>query len=82
MGVAMVLRPELRVSVDVGCHRHSEAVGLTSGELLEEFDIDHRPEGFADFFSRIHLYDISRQSPPCNRPELQCRPTRPHGTEH
>jgi hypothetical protein len=56
MGVAMVLRPELRVSVDVGCHRHSVAVGLTNGELLEEFDIDHRPEGFADFFSRIERH--------------------------
>jgi len=47
MGVAMVLRPELRVSVDVGCHRHSAAVGLTDLELLEDFDIDHRPEEFA-----------------------------------
>lgn len=56
MGVAMVLRSELRVSVDVGCHRHSVAVGLTSGELLEEFDINHRPEGFADFFNRIERH--------------------------
>jgi hypothetical protein len=32
------------------------AVGLTSGELLEEFDIDHRPEGFADFFNRIERH--------------------------
>jgi transposase len=56
MGVAMVLRPELRVSVDVGCYRHSVAVGLTNGELLEEFDIDHRPEGFADFFNRIERH--------------------------
>ena len=37
-------------------------MGLTSGELLEEFDIDidididHRPEGFADFFSRIERH--------------------------
>ena len=52
----MVLRPELRVSVDVGCHRHSVAVGLSTGELLEEFDVDHRPEGFADFFSRIERH--------------------------
>jgi transposase len=52
----MVLSPELRVSVDVGCHRHSVAVGLSTGELLEEFDVDHRPEGFADFFSRIERH--------------------------
>jgi transposase len=52
----MVQCPELRVSVDVGCHRHSVAVGLSTGELLEEFDVDHRPEGFADFFSRIERH--------------------------
>ncbi len=52
----MVLRPKLKVSIDVGCHRHSVAVGLSTGELLEEFDIDHRPEGFAEFFSRVERY--------------------------
>ena len=31
---------ELRVSVDVGCRGHSVAVGLSSGELLEEFEIE------------------------------------------
>jgi len=44
---------ELRVSVDVGCHGHSVAVGLSTGEVLEEFEIAHRAEGFAEFFSRI-----------------------------
>lgn len=44
---------ELRVSVDVGYRRHSVAMGLSSGEVLEEFEIDHRPEGFEEFFSRI-----------------------------
>ena len=44
---------ELRVSVDVGYRRHSVAMGLSSGEVLEEFEIDHRPEGFQEFFSRI-----------------------------
>ena len=37
---------ELRVSVDVGYRRHSVAIGLPSGEVLEEFEIAHRPEGF------------------------------------
>ena len=41
---------ELRVSVDVGYRRHSVAMGLSSGEVLEEFEIDHRPEGFEEFF--------------------------------
>jgi transposase len=44
---------ELRVSVDVGYRRHSVALGLSSGELLEEFEIEHRIEGFQQFFSRI-----------------------------
>ena len=44
---------ELRVSVDVGYRRHSVAMGLSSGEVLEEFEIEHRPEGFEEFFSRI-----------------------------
>jgi hypothetical protein len=34
---------ELRVSVDVGYRHHSVAMGLSSGEVLEEFEIDHRP---------------------------------------
>ena len=41
---------ELRVSVDVGYRRHSVAMGLSSGEVLEEFEIDHRPEGFQEFW--------------------------------
>jgi hypothetical protein len=43
---------ELRVSVDVGYRRHSVAIGLPNGEVLEEFEIAHRPEGFKEFFSR------------------------------
>ena len=45
--------PEIRVSVDVGCHSHSVAIGLSGGELIEEFEIDHNPEGFNHFFTRI-----------------------------
>ena len=41
---------EIRVSVDVGYRRHSVAIGLPSGEVLEEFEIAHRPEGFEEFF--------------------------------
>ena len=47
---------ELRVSVDVGYRRHSVAMGLSSGEILEEFEIEHRPEGFQEFFSRIEKH--------------------------
>ena len=48
---------ELRVSVDVGYRRHSVAIGLSSGEVLEEFEIEHRLEGFQDFFSRIEKHN-------------------------
>ena len=51
---------ELRVSVDVGYRRHSVAIGLPSGEVLEEFEIEHRLEGFQDFFSRIESTTPSR----------------------
>jgi transposase len=54
---------ELRVSVDVGYHRHSVAMGLSSGEVLEEFEIDHRPEGFQEFFSRIERQRKTRSYP-------------------
>lgn len=44
---------ELRVSIDVGCRSHNVAIGLSSGEILDEFSIAHEPEGFRHFFSRI-----------------------------
>ena len=53
---------ELRVSVDVGYRRHSVAIGLPSGEVLEEFEIAHRPEGFEQFFSRIEKHQKVRNS--------------------
>lgn len=47
---------EIRVSVDVGSRSHQVAIGLSSGEVLEEFEIAHRVEGFEDFFSRIERH--------------------------
>ena len=41
---------EIRVSVDVGSHSHNVAIGLSSGGVLEEFQIPHGPEGFRYFF--------------------------------
>lgn len=49
----MTTPSEIRVSVDVGCHRHSVAVGLPSGQVLDEFEVEHRPEGVHQFFARI-----------------------------
>jgi transposase len=49
--------------VDVGYRRHSVAIGLPSGEVLEEFEIEHRPEGFHEFFSRIEKHRKIKSSP-------------------
>jgi transposase len=38
-------------------------MGLSSGELLEEFEIDHRPEGFQEFFSRIEKHLKQKNCP-------------------
>ena len=54
----MTLLSEIHVSVDIGYQQHSVAIGLASGELLDEFDIAHRPEGFADFFARIEKAQV------------------------
>lgn len=56
---------ELRVSVDVGSRRHSVAVGLSSGELLDEFEIDHKPQGFTEFFARIERHRADRRGDVC-----------------
>ena len=48
---------ELRVSIDVGCYRHSVAVGLSDGQLLAEFEIPHNQSGFDEFFARIGAYE-------------------------
>ena len=54
---------EIRVSVDVGCHNHNAAIGLSSGELLEEFEIVHQPEGFRKFFSHIEAHEQKYSCP-------------------
>ena len=55
------LTPHLHVAVDVGCHEHYVAIGLSSGGILDEFPITHAPTGFQEFFDRIErqrgLYD-------------------------
>ncbi len=33
---------EVRDSVDIGSHQHRVAISLSSGEVLEDFDILHR----------------------------------------
>lgn len=54
---------ELRVSIDVGCYRHSVAVGLSDGQLLSEFEIPHEQTGFEEFFARIGAYERQYRCP-------------------
>ena len=49
--------PEIRVSLDIGCYEHAVAVGLSNGELLEEFSITHDKAGFNDFFTHIEKHE-------------------------
>ncbi|MDQ6995824.1 MAG: hypothetical protein Q9M82_00005 [Mariprofundus sp.] len=39
------------VGIDVGCRR--VAVGLPDGTLIDQFDLDHQPASFDEFFIRI-----------------------------
>lgn len=47
--------PQICVSVDVGCRQHSVAIGLPNGDVLDEFDILHRPEGFKQFLNVLNI---------------------------
>lgn len=42
----------LRVAVDVGSRFHQVAIGDGSGQLLDEFQIDHGRAGFEQSFAR------------------------------
>jgi transposase len=44
---------EIRVAMDIGSAKHYAAVGLSTGEILEEFYIEHNPKGIKKFFSRL-----------------------------
>jgi transposase len=61
--MSLTIPLEVRVSVDVGCYQHRVAIGLSSGEVLEEFDIPHQPEGFDDFFARIEHHRVQHACP-------------------
>jgi transposase len=54
---------EIRVSVDVGCKQHQVAVGLSSGEVLDEFSIVHQRTGFQTFFERLEKLEQQYQCP-------------------
>lgn len=53
--------PEIRVSLDIGCRFHAVAVGLSDGNLLDEFEISHTKEGFETFFKRIQQHELKHK---------------------
>ena len=54
---------EIRVCMDIGSQSHQVAIGLSTGELLEEFSISHTPTDIALFFQRIEKQQEHHQLP-------------------
>jgi transposase len=54
---------EIRVCMDIGSRLHRVAVGLSGGQLLEEFDIHHTPAGIDELFNKIDSYEKQYQLP-------------------
>ncbi len=46
----------LQISIDVGCYQHAVAIGLSNGDYLGQFEIDHNKKGFDYFFEQIDYY--------------------------
>jgi len=47
---------EIRVCMDIGSQKHYVAIGLSTGERIDEFEFLHTPKGIEDFFTRLeHL---------------------------
>ena len=44
---------EIRVCMDIGSQAHQVAIGLSTGEILEEFGISHTPNDIDLFFHKI-----------------------------
>jgi len=44
---------QLLVGIDVGCRRHRVAIGMPDGTLIDQFDLDHQPASFDEFFLRV-----------------------------
>jgi len=56
-------KEEIRVCMDIGGHAHRVGIGLSNGDLLEEFDIEHNRAGIECLFSKISTYEHEYQLP-------------------
>ena len=43
----------IQVAIDVGSETHWVGIGVSEGEVLEEFEVAHAQRGFEDFFRRV-----------------------------
>lgn len=48
---------EIRVCMDIGNKKHHVAVGLSSGEIIDKFDLCHTPNAITTFFQKIKFYE-------------------------
>jgi hypothetical protein len=54
---------EIRVCMDIGSQVHQVAIGLSTGEILEEFGISHTPNDIDLFFNKIEMHKNRYQLP-------------------
>jgi transposase len=54
---------EIRVCMDIGSQFHQVAIGLSTGEILEEFGISHTPNDIDLFFNKIETHKNHYQLP-------------------
>ena len=54
---------EIRVCMDIGSQSHQVAIGLSTGKILEEFEISHTPLAIQFFFDKIETYKEQHQLP-------------------
>ena len=54
---------EIRVCLDIGSVKHYVVIGLPTGEILEEFPMEHNPKGIKELFARIAKQSEKYQIP-------------------
>ena len=54
---------ELRVCMDIGSQSHQVAIGLSSGEILEEFGMSHTPVDIQLFLNKLESYKEQHHLP-------------------
>ncbi|MDR3492084.1 MAG: IS110 family transposase [Gammaproteobacteria bacterium] len=54
---------EIRVCMDIGSQSHQVAIGLSTGKILEEFNISHTPQDIDLFFNKIENHKVNDQLP-------------------